>query len=312
MELKLSDNRSFESKPFLKWAGGKKQLIETIDERLPSNIKKTGRIKKYFEPFIGGGAVFFHLMNNYNVKKAFINDINRELILTYNVIKNNPNELINLLNDFSDKYLSKDTDGRKEYYLTVRKEFNNEIPNIDYDNYSESHIERAGQTIFMNKTCFNGLFRLNRKGEFNVPAGRYKNPLICDNDNLLSVSKILKKTTITNGEFTTNEELIDDESLVYLDPPYRPISETSNFNTYAGNDFNDESQIALGDYYKRISDKGAKAILSNSDPKNVDENDNFFDDIYGDFTIERVFAKRSINANGAKRGNITEILVRNY
>ena len=148
--------------------------------------------------------------------------------------------------------------------------------------------------------------------EFNVPHGRYKKPLICDEENIRNVSKALQHTTIVCGSFLESEDLIDDKSLVYLDPPYRPISNTSNFNTYAGNDFNDDSQRELGEYYKRISNKGAKAILSNSDPKNVDENDNFFDDIYGDYTIERVYAKRSINSNASKRGAITEILVHNY
>ena len=162
------------------------------------------------------------------------------------------------------------------------------------------------------KTCFNGLFRLNSRGEFNVPHGRYKKPLICDEENIRNVSHVLQHTTIVCGSFLESEDLIDDNSLVYLDPPYRPISETSSFNTYAGNDFNDDSQRELGEYYKRISNKGAKAILSNSDPKNVDENDNFFDDIYADYTIDRVYAKRSINSNASKRGAITEILVRNY
>lgn len=312
MQLTLDNNKIISAKPFLKWAGGKKQLIETIDSGLPKEIKKTGKINKYFEPFIGGGAIFFHLMSNYDVKESYIFDINRELILTYKVIKNNPNDLISLLKKISNEFIPKSQSERKDYYLNIRKEFNDEIPKFDFENYSEDYIKRAAYTIFMNKTCFNGLFRLNKKGEFNVPCGRYKNPLICDKENILNVSNILKNTYIYNSSYLDSEDLIDDKSLVYLDPPYRPISKTSNFNNYAGNEFNDESQIELGKYYKRISKKGAKAILSNSDPKNVDKNDNFFDDIYKDFNIERVYAKRSINSNGSKRGAITEILVRNY
>ena len=312
MQFDLSKNPIFEARPFLKWAGGKKQLIDTIEARLPEEIKNAGKIDKYFEPFVGGGALFFHLMNNYKVGEAYIYDINRELILTYNAIKYNPNELIECLKKLSDEFLPKVQEDRKEMFLAVRQKFNEAIQDFDFENYNDEHIQRAAYTIFMNKTCFNGLFRLNKKGEFNVPCGKYKNPLICDEENIKNVSHVLKQTTIVCGSFLESEDLIDDKSLVYLDPPYRPISNTSNFNTYAGNDFNDESQIELGEYYKRISNKGAKAILSNSDPKNVDENDNFFDDIYADYTIERVYAKRSINANGAKRGAITEILVRNY
>ena len=164
----------------------------------------------------------------------------------------------------------------------------------------------------MNKTCFNGLFRLNQKGEFNVPHGRYKNPLICDKQNILEVSKVLKNTTIINGSFLESEKIIDNTTLVYLDPPYRPLTNKSNFTNYNGFDFTDKNQIELGQYYKRINVKGAKVILSNSDPKNTNPKDNFFDDLYSKFTIERVYAKRSINSNGNGRGKITEILVRNY
>lgn len=312
MQYDLSNNPVLEARPFLKWAGGKKQLIETIESRFPDEIKSSMKIEKYFEPFVGGGALFFHLMSNYKISEAYIYDINRELILTYDAIKNNPNELIKELKALSEEYIPKGQDERKEMYLDIRQKFNEAIPDFDFENYNEDFIQRAAYTIFMNKTCYNGLFRLNSRGEFNVPHGRYKKPLICDEENIRNVSHVLKHTTIVCGGFLESEDLIDDKSLVYLDPPYRAISETSSFNTYAGNDFNDDSQRELGEYYKRISDKGAKAILSNSDPKNVDENDNFFDDIYADYTIERVLAKRSINSNASKRGAITEILVRNY
>lgn len=298
--------------PFLKWAGGKKQLIGDIDSNLPDDIKETKVIKKYFEPFIGGGAIFFHLMTNYDIKEVYISDINPELILTYNVIKNNPRELLEILGDIKKSFIPKTHEDRKEYYLNIRNEFNKAVPNFDFENYSEEHIQRAAYTIFMNKTCFNGLFRLNRKGEFNVPFGRYKNPNICDVENIMAVSKVLKDVKIVNDSFLASEEFIDDESLVYLDPPYRPLPNTDSFNTYSKEAFNDDSQIELAQYYKRISEKGAKAILSNSDPKNTDENDDFFDELYKDFKINRVFAKRSINSNGKKRGKITEILVKNY
>ena len=301
-----------EAKPFLKWAGGKSQLLSTIEDNFPDEIKKSRKIDKYFEVFVGGGALYFHLMNNYEVKESYLYDINPELILTYNVIKNNPNELIDLLLNLQDEYSSLEQEGKKEYYFNVRSKFNDDLIDFDYDNYSDAHIIRASQVIFMNKTCFNGLFRLNRKGEFNVPHGRYKNPLICDKNNIMAVSKTLKHTHIINGNYDKSEDLIDENSLVYLDPPYRPLSDKSSFTTYAGFEFTDEHQIELGNFYKRISDKGAKAILSNSDPKNENPDDNFFDNLYKDFNIKRVQAKRSINSNGKKRGLINEILVTNY
>jgi len=308
--LKYDNNLG--AKPFLKWAGGKSQLLTTIEDKFPDEIKKSRKIDKYFEVFVGGGALYFHLMNNYDIKESYIYDINKELILTYNVIKNNPKELIELLSDLKAEYVPLEQDDRKEYYLNIRTKFNEDLKTFDFNNYSDAHITRASYVIFMNKTCFNGLFRLNRHGEFNVPHGKYKNPLICDEKNIKAVSKTLKNTHIINGNYDVSEELIDDNSLVYMDPPYRPLSKHSSFTTYAGFEFTDEHQIELGEFYKRISDKGAKAILSNSDPKNEDVNDNFFDDLYKDFTINRVQAKRSINSNGKKRGAISEILVTNY
>ena len=301
-----------EVKPFLKWAGGKSQLLSTIEDNFPKEIKKSRKIDKYFEVFVGGGALYFHLMNNYEVDESYLYDINPEIILTYNVIKNDPKELIDLLLGLQDEYISLEQDGRKEYYFNIRSKFNEDLADFDYDNYSDAHVIRASQVIFMNKTCFNGLFRLNRKGEFNVPHGRYKNPLICDKDNIMAVSKTLENTYVINGNYDESEELIDENSLVYLDPPYRPLKNTSSFTTYAGFEFTDKHQIELAEFYKRISDKGAKAILSNSDPKNEDPNDNFFDELYSKFTIERVKANRSINSKASKRGKINEILVRNY
>jgi len=309
--LKYDNNLG--AKPFLKWAGGKSQLLTTIEDKFPKEIKKSRKIDKYFEVFVGGGALYFDLMNNYEVKESYIYDINPELILTYKVIKNNPKELIDLLFNLQEDYRPLEPEKRKKYYFDVRDDFNKNVENFDFeDEDSYAHIVRASQIIFMNKTCFNGLFRLNKKGEFNVPHGKYKNPLICDDKNIKAVSKTLKRTTIINGNYDESEDLIDENSLVYMDPPYRPLKTTSSFTTYAGFEFTDEHQIELGGFYKRISDKGAKAILSNSDPKNEDPNDNFFDDLYTDFNIYRVQAKRSINSNAKKRGAINEILVTNY
>lgn len=312
MQKTLEGNLIIEAKPFLKWAGGKGQLIPEIEKRLPAEIKNTKTIDKYFEPFIGGGALFFHLMSNYNVKKSYISDINDELILVYKTIQNDSKKLIDVLFNLKEEFLPLDHKERKSFYLNIRNEFNKELSGFDFKNYSSDFIKRAAYIIFMNKTCFNGLFRVNKKGEFNVPFGKYKNPLIYDAENINAVSKILKNTTIISASYLESEELIDEKSFVYLDPPYRPITKSANFTSYSKFDFTDENQIELGQYYKRISDKGAKVLLSNSDPKNEDEKDNFFDDLYNEFIIDRVLAKRSINRDKNKRGPITEILVRNY
>ena len=305
-------NNDMPAKPFLKWAGGKKQLIKEIESRLPQEIKDSKKIDKYFEPFVGGGAVYFYLMANYKVKKSYLYDVNKELILTYNVIKFNPKELIEELKRLSEEYLPKKNDKRSEFFYNIRNSFNENLKTFDFENYDESHAKRAAQIIFLNKTCFNGLFRVNRNGEFNVPFGRYKNPKILDKDNIISVSKVLKDTEIVCSSYEKSKKLIDENSLVYLDPPYRPLSNTSYFNNYSEFAFNDHEQIKLSEFYKEISLKGAKVIMSNSDPKNENKDDNFFDDIYNDFNIDRVLAKRSINANGKNRGNISELIIYNY
>ena len=300
------------AKPFLKWAGGKKQLLPEIINRLPESILTSKTIEYYFEPFVGAGAVFFYLMSNFHIKNAYISDINKELILVYNVIKNDPNDLINFLKELETKFLKLNTTDRKEFYLDIRQKFNNQLT-ITYPNdYTNYNIYRAAYIIFMNKTGFNGLFRLNKKGEFNVPFGKYKNPKICDENNILNVHKLLKDVTIKNTSYLDSEKFINENSFVYLDPPYRPLTKSANFTSYTSNDFNDKQQIELGEYYKRINDKHAKVMLSNSDPKNVDLNDNFFDSLYSDFNIDRVQARRNINSNAKKRGQINELIIRNY
>ena len=297
-------------KPFLKWAGGKTQLLGELEKHLPNEIKVSGKIKKYFEPFVGGGALFFYLSSYYRIEEAYLSDINKELILTYNVIKNNPMELIEILTDLSDSYIK--TDDKKELFYNVREDFNKALINFNYENYSDEHIKRASQMIFLNKTCFNGLFRVNKSGEFNVPFAHPENPLICDKNNILNVSKALENTEIVTASYLDSEELIDDKSLVYLDPPYRPLDKKSSFEGYSKLDFDDDSQRELAKYFKNITEKGAKALLSNSDPHNTDPNDNFFDDLYSDYKIDRVEANRFINSKADKRGPINEILVYNF
>lgn len=292
-------------KPFIKWAGGKGQLVDQISSMYPSELGKS--IKKYVEPFIGGGAILFNILARFSLKEVYISDINRELIRTYVAIRDDPDTLIENLNQYQDEFIKLDGDERKQYFYVKRSRFNELI-----DDRSDEFVDEcAALFIFLNKTCFNGLYRVNSSGHFNVPFGRYKNPLICDVNNILTVSKKLQNVSIINGNFRESFDFIDSETFVYFDPPYRPLSETANFNSYSG-EFNDDSQRDLAAYCREINDKDAKFALSNSDPKNTDPNDNFFDDLYAGFNIIRLKANRMINSNGENRGVISEILVTNY
>lgn len=303
-------------KPFLKWAGGKKQVINFIDEKLPQEIKNSGIINNYFEPFLGGGAVFFHLINKYQINNVYLGDINKELILTYVVIKNDPKKLISKLKILSKDFLSLDGESRKEFYYEIRNDFNEKLNDFDYGEFSNDHIERASQMIFLNKTCFNGLYRVNKSGKFNVPIGKYKNPLICDEQNLLNVSDVLKDVTIVCDDYSKSIEFINEDSFVYLDPPYLPIKKNS-FTNYNSDGFGVKEQIELSKFCKNVDDLGAKFILSNSDPKNHDASCNFFEDTYGKlnlkkFKYKRIDVNRFINSKGNKRGPIKELLIYNY
>lgn len=299
------------AKPFLKWAGGKGQLLNIFRDFYPDDLKN-GNITRYYEPFIGGGAVFFDVAQKYNIKSAFLYDINEELILTYRVIQHDVFKLIETLDLFQRNYEKLGDKAQSEFFYKTRDEFNRNLLKIDYSKYNDEWILRAAHIIFMNKTCFNGLFRLNQKGEFNVPAGRYKNPKILDEQNLIKVSKLLSIAEIKNAAFTAVESDIADNAFVYFDPPYRPISKTSDFTAYSKFKFEDAEQIQLGDLFHRLTQKGIKQMLSNSDPKNIDPNDNFFDEIYKDFNISRVPSRRMINSNATKRFAISEIIVTNY
>lgn len=300
------------AKPFLKWAGGKNQLLLEFNERLPSHIKEDGVIKRYVEPFVGGGAMFFFLKNHYNIQEAILLDINVELVMAYQVVKEDLNELIEILKDIEEKHLKMDEIDRKKNYYRIRDIYNSEIENFDYKNHNHGWIERTSQLIFMNKTCYNGLFRQNRKGEFNVPFGRYKKPKICDITNLELVNKALEDTEILLSDFQNSERFVDDETFVYLDPPYKPISKTSNFTTYSKMGFTDVDQVNLASYFKMVDGRGAYLMLSNSDPKNYDLEDDFFDKLYHGYNIERVPAKRNINRNAEDRGILNELIIRNY
>lgn len=300
------------ARPFLKWAGGKTQLLNDLNRRLPLSLVQNGEIERYLEPFVGGGAFFFFLKRNYKIKESFLFDINKELIIGYQVIKNDADELVYELKNIENKYLKLSDEQRKDFYYNIRDEYNSQKGSFNYIKYNTDWIKRAAYLIFLNKTCFNGLYRLNKKGEFNVPFGKYKNPNICNRDNLIEVSRALADTEIICGDFEESRKYIQKGTLVYLDPPYRPLNATSNFTGYNEDGFNNDDQIRLAEFFREMDKKGAFLILSNSDPKNEDEKDNFFDELYSDFTIERVSAKRYINCNGNKRGSLSELIIRNY
>lgn len=291
-------------KPFLKWAGGKGQLIKEIEKYYPFSNKN---ITKYAEPFIGGGAVLFDILNKFDLKKIYISDTNAELVNCYKIIKNNVDELIISLEIFESEFLPKNITERKEYFYNKRDKFNY-LKSLN----SQESVEKAALMVFLNRTCFNGLYRVNKKGEFNVPIGNYKNPLICDKINLISISKKLKNVNIVYGDYKSSEKFIDNNTFVYFDPPYRPLNETSSFISYTENLFTDKEQIELSQYALKLTKKGAKVLLSNSDPKNINEYDDFFDKIYKDFFIKRVGAVRMINSNSSKRGQINELLISNF
>ncbi|MFM1842460.1 MAG: adenine-specific methylase [Cyanobacteriota bacterium] len=300
------------AKPFLKWAGGKGQLLTQIVELLPAEIH-TGKITKYVEPFIGGGALYFYIAQHCPAIETFlISDFNQELFLAYKTIQQDVEGVIDCLKALDREYQILDQPARKDFFYDRRLRFNKILPNIDFVNFQSNWIERVATIIFLNRTCFNGLFRVNSKGEFNVPFGDYKNPKICDAENLRPVSNLLQKTEIRCGDFSQTSDFIDEKTFVYFDPPYRPLNKTASFTAYSKSQFNDQEQIRLAEYYSSLANKRALLMLSNSDPKNEDKSDNFFDDLYDKFTVNRVGASRAINSNSSKRGKITEILVTNY
>jgi DNA adenine methylase len=286
------------AKPFLKWAGGKSQLLDEIEQRLPYGLS-SGEINTYVEPFVGGGAVFFYIAQNYPfIKRFYLLDINQDLVNCYNAVKTNVESVINDLKTLESKFLAKKNSSRKDFYYQIRTEFNTD--------------RSPAKLIFLNKTCYNGLYRVNRNNEFNVPFGGYENPTICDEANLEAASTILKNVDIIAADFEESERHTNKNCFVYLDPPYRPISPTSSFTSYAKDDFTEKDQIRLAEFCRSLHDRGAKFLLSNSDPKNENPNDHFFEKQYKGFTIERVKATRAINCKASGRGEIDELIITNY
>ncbi len=291
------------AKPFLKWAGGKTQLMGAIERIFPAFISQGSFT--YVEPFVGSGAVLFRMLSQFpNLQKAVINDVNSDLINTYKIIASHPEELIQILESLQRDFhaLEENEEGKKQYYYQKR---------ADYNARNKQPVLQAALFIFLNRTCFNGLYRVNRKNEYNVPMGSYKTPTICDAQNLRAVSRALKGVEICCGDFEKTLEHVDGHALFYLDPPYKPLSQTSGFNAYMQDNFDDREQIRLRDFCNRLHSLGHTWILSNSDVKGTDENNDFFDDLYAGYTIRRVAARRNINSKADKRGALTELLITN-
>ena len=298
---------STEARPFLKWAGGKGQLLSQLDGHLPNELQRQSFT--YIEPFVGGGAMLFYMLRKFpNITHAVINDINPHLVTAFRVIKEKPDELIQRLSAIEKEYFShSDEESKKDYYLNVRNIFNEK---------SLDDIDRTKHLIFLNRTCFNGLYRVNAKGKFNVPFGRNLHPTICNADTILADSEVLNRAdvTILNGDFErTADEMCDGLNFFYFDPPYRPLNATSSFNSYAKEDFNDEEQIRLRNFCAQLNKyPNVKWMLSNADCSAKNPEDTFFEEIYADYHIHRVFASRAINANPERRGKLTELLIKNY
>lgn len=290
-------------RPFIKWAGGKTQLLPDIESYLPLEFAFQKEIT-YIEPFVGGGALLFHILQRYpNIKRAIINDINPHLINSYSIIKEQPEQLIEILSEMQRKYSDfKTQELQKEYFLSIRDRFNGK---------NLSTLEDAAYMIFLNHTCFNGLYRENSSGAFNVAFGKYKNPLICDEKLIRLNSIALRNVEILHGDFSQIEQYINGYTFIYFDPPYRPIN-PSSFTSYSKESFNDREQVRLKEFFSMMSEKGCSLLLSNSDGTALDPENNYIDSLYGDFIISRVYARRSISRDANKRGPIPELLIRNY
>ena len=293
-------------RPFVKWAGGKGSLIPQLNKFYPYELKN-GVIGRYIEPFVGGGAVLIDILQKYDIKEAFAFDINKDLINSYNVIKNNVDELIIILKEMETQYLKLEKEERKKYFYNVREKYNNYT--IEEN---ETKIQRAAQFVFLNRTCFNGLYRVNKSGKFNVPIGSYKNPTICDEQNLKNLSKLIQNVQFECGDYKNSIKYVTKNTFVYFDPPYRPLNITSGFTSYTKEDFNDDDQKELAKLYKMLDGRNAKLMLSNSNPKNINKEDNFFDNLYKGFNINEIYANRMINSKADGRGKISEIVVTNY
>ena len=290
------------AKPFLKWAGGKRQILPAIRQRLPDNLDQ---FTTYIEPFVGGGAVLFDLLEKYEFENVHIADINPELILCYQTLQTSAEEVFTHLQELIEQYPGED-EARSKFYYEVRNTWNKNVDRIEQLSEDEKAC-RVAQTIFLNKTCFNGLFRVNSNGRFNVPVGRYKKPSFPTKKFLQEIQVALEGVKIHLASYYECDTWVDESTFVYFDPPYLPLSETSSFTSYSKNGFGLDQQIELVNLFKVLNDKHVKLMLSNSDPPS-----GFIDEHYGEFEVKRVPASRSINSKGEGRGKVNEVIVTNY
>lgn len=290
--------------PFVKWAGGKKQLLPELISHLPEGFGKA--ITKYAEPFVGGGAFLFSILGSYALDEVYVCDINQSLITTYKIIRDNVDNLVESLFILQTQFVPLEKEARKMFYYQKRDRYNELVLT------QNNGLELASLFIFLNRTCFNGLYRVNKKNQFNVPMGDYTNPLICDEQLLRKDSEVLKNTNIICANYKESASSIDERTFVYFDPPYRPLNTTASFTSYSSTGFTDKDQIELAHYVTELTMRGAKVLLSNSDPKNNNPNDDFFDDLYSNFRIERIFANRNISSTVEGRKKISELLISNY
>lgn len=287
------------AKPFIKWVGGKRQLMNEINDRTPNLDGRT-----YVEPFLGGGSVLLNMLQHHKVSDAIVNDFNKDLIATYVKVRDNVKDLVTELEDLQKEYLGLPSlEAKKEFYLTKRELFNI----VKHDALLTDQVPAL--FIFLNKTGFNGLYRLNLKGNYNAHFGNHENPPIVDESNLNNVSNLISNVTFKTGSYELLEPYIPGDSFIYCDPPYRPLNSMASFTRYTQSAFNDDTQTHLSGWLKTLHEtKGIQVMLSNSDPKNTDPTDNFFDDLYSWGKIERVSASRKINRDANGRGKVNEIL----
>ena len=299
--------RRIPAKPFVKWAGGKGNLLQKLEALLPTNFDDLENLT-YIEPFVGGGAMLFHVLQRHRcIKRAVINDINPDLIRCYQLIANDPQTLIERLKNIENNYYTVDFPARKELFYAYREQYNSEGIHPD---------ERAALFIFLNHTCFNGLYRVNAAGRFNVPHGRYKQPVICNEELIMTDHHLLNSVELVirqPGDYKLVRQNLsrNHPNFVYFDPPYRPLNDTSSFKEYSNDPFDDIQQEELKAFCDRLSHQNCLIMLSNSDSK-TETGDSYFEALYEGYDIQRVLASRFINADPEKRKKLTEVVIRNY
>ena len=295
------------AKPFVKWAGGKGNLLQKLEALLPTDFDDLENVT-YIEPFVGGGAMLFHMLQRHKcIRRAVINDINADLIRSYKLIANDPQTLIERLKNIENNYYSVEFPARKELFYAYRDQYNSEGIHPD---------ERAALFIFLNHTCFNGLYRVNAAGKFNVPYGRYKKPVICNEELIMADHHLLNSVELVirqPGDYKLVRQNLsrNHPNFVYFDPPYRPLSATSSFKEYSNNPFEDRQQEELKQFCDRLSAHSCLIMQSNSDSK-TEDGKSYFEALYEGYDIQRVLASRFINADPDKRKKLTEVVIRKY